>query len=147
MKNMKPLNILTTASKGSHSVFFPAGHPPKIIQLYISIQLHTHTHAFQGLTCSIWRFPGQGSNLSLQLVANTTATATWDPSPIFDLHQSSWQRRILHPLSEAGDQTCHLMVLCQILFRCTTTATPEIEKFCKTQQSHFQMGIPVQPEV
>ena len=38
----------------------------------------------------------------LQLPAYTTATATEDPSCICDLHPSSWQRRILNPLSETG---------------------------------------------
>ena len=33
--------------------------------------------------------------------AYTTATATPDPSPICDLHQSLWQHWILNPLSEA----------------------------------------------
>lgn len=45
----------------------------------------------------------------LQLPAYTTAIATWDPSDIWDLHHSSWQRPILNPLSEARDQTCILM--------------------------------------
>ena len=37
----------------------------------------------------------------LQLPAYTTATATWDLSWVCDY--SSWQRRILNPLSEARD--------------------------------------------
>ena len=39
----------------------------------------------------------------LQLLAYTTATGTWDPSCVFDLHHSSRQHRILHPLSETRD--------------------------------------------
>ena len=31
------------------------------------------------------------------------ATATWDPSCIFDLHPSSRQHRVLNPRSEARD--------------------------------------------
>ena len=38
-----------------------------------------------------------------------TATAILDPSHVFDLHHSSWQHRILNPLSKARDQTCVLM--------------------------------------
>ena len=34
-----------------------------------------------------------------QLPIYTTATAMWDPSCVCDLHHSSWQHRILHPLS------------------------------------------------
>ena len=37
---------------------------------------------------------------------------------------SSWQGRILNPLSEARDWTLHLMVPSQIRFRCTTTGIP-----------------------
>ena len=42
--------------------------------------------------------------------AYTRATATPDPSCIYDLHRRSRQRRILNPLSKAGIQTCNLMV-------------------------------------
>ena len=42
----------------------------------------------------------------LQLLAYTTATETWDPSCICDLHHGSWQCRILNLLVEARDQTC-----------------------------------------
>ena len=35
--------------------------------------------------------------------ADTTATATWDLSLVFDLYHSSWQRWILNPLCGAGD--------------------------------------------
>ena len=40
----------------------------------------------------------------------STATATLDPSRVFDLCQSSWQRQILNLLSEARGQTRNLMV-------------------------------------
>ena len=43
-----------------------------------------------------------------------TATATWDPSRVCDLHHSSWQRQILNSLSEARDQAHNLMVPSQI---------------------------------
>ena len=45
----------------------------------------------------------------LQLLAYATATATQDPSHIWNLHRSSPQPRIPHPLSEAKDQTQVLM--------------------------------------
>ena len=50
-----------------------------------------------------------GVESKLQPPAYTTATATWDPSRICDLHHSSQQRRILNPLSETRDQTHILM--------------------------------------
>ena len=37
------------------------------------------------------------------IIIYTRATATPDPSWIFDLHKSSWQRQILNPLIEARD--------------------------------------------
>ena len=54
--------------------------------------------------------------LELQLLAYTTATATWDPSLDCDLHHSSWQHWILDPLSEAGDQTRILMDTSRVVF-------------------------------
>ena len=53
--------------------------------------------------------------LALQLPAYTTATAMWDPSHVCDLYHSSWQHRILNPLSEVRDQTLILMYTSQIL--------------------------------
>ena len=52
--------------------------------------------------------PGLGGKLELQLPANTTATVTWDPSHICNLHCSSRQHQILNPLSKARDGTCIL---------------------------------------
>ena len=46
-------------------------------------------------------FPGLGVKSKLQLLAYTTATARPDPSLIWDLHQTSWQYRILNPLIQA----------------------------------------------
>ena len=65
-----------------------------------------------------------GVKLQLQLSACTTATATWDPSAICDLYQSSQQHQILHPLREIRDQTCTLMDTSQICFCRATTGTP-----------------------
>ena len=46
---------------------------------------------FNGPTCSIWKFPGLGVELVLQLPAYTTATATPDPSRIWNLCHSLQQ--------------------------------------------------------
>ena len=54
--------------------------------------------------------PGLGAELELQLLADTTAAAMWNPSPVCDLQQC----RILNPLSETRDQTCILMDSSQI---------------------------------
>ena len=47
--------------------------------------------------------PRLGGESELQLVAYATATATLDPSHIFDLHYSSWQHWIPDPPSKARD--------------------------------------------
>ena len=75
-----------------------------------------------GLHMQHMEFPRQG--LELQLPAYTAAIATWDPSRICDLHHSSWQHRILNPLSEARHQTHILMDTSQIHLCCITTETP-----------------------
>ena len=59
----------------------------------------------------------------MQLPATATATATWDPSYVFNLHYSSWQCQIPNPLSEARDQTQILMDTSQIRFCCATVGT------------------------
>ena len=52
--------------------------------------------------------------LQLQAYATATATATWDPRSICDLYCSSWQHRILNPLSEARGRTYILMDTYQV---------------------------------
>ena len=42
--------------------------------------------------------------------AYTRATATQDPSRVCNLYHSSWQRRIVNPLSKGRDRTRNLMV-------------------------------------
>ena len=47
--------------------------------------------------------PRLGVESELQLPVYTPATATQHLSPICDMHHSSWQCRILNPLSKARD--------------------------------------------
>ena len=49
--------------------------------------------------------PRLGVESQQQLTAYITATATRDPSCLFDLHHSSWQRQILNPLERLGTET------------------------------------------
>ena len=58
--------------------------------------------------------PRPGVVSELQLLAYTTVTATWDPSHVLDLSHSSWQCRILNPLSEARLETHILMDTSQV---------------------------------
>ena len=53
--------------------------------------------------------PRLGVESELQLPAYATATATPDLSHVFDVYHSSWQCRILNPLSKARDRTRNLM--------------------------------------
>ena len=53
--------------------------------------------------------PRLGVKSQLQLPAYATATATPDPSRIFDLYHSSLQHWILNPLRQARDETHVLM--------------------------------------
>ena len=78
---------------------------------------------FWGLNSWHMEVPRLGVESELELPAY--ATATQDPSRVFDLQHSSWQCQILNPLSEARDQTCNLMVACRIHFHCTTKGIPQ----------------------
>ena len=58
--------------------------------------------------------PRLGTESELQLLAYTTATATWGLSLICDLHHSSQQCQTLNPLSKARDGTHVLMDSSQV---------------------------------
>ena len=73
--------------------------------------------------------PRLGVQSELQLPAYTTATATPDPSCIFNLHHSSRQCQILNLLSGARDWTRILMDTSWICFHWATTGTPMILYF------------------
>ena len=80
--------------------------------------------------------PRPGVKRELQLLAYDTATATWDPSHICNLHHSSWQCQILNPLSETRDWTHILMDTSQIHYHWTTTGTPDSHSFDISTLSH-----------
>ena len=68
--------------------------------------------------------PSVGAELEMQSLAYTTITAAPDPSCIWDLHHSSWQRRIFKPLNEARDQISILIDTSQIPFYWAMIGTP-----------------------
>ena len=70
--------------------------------------------------------PEQGVDSELQQPALSTATATQDPSHVFDLHHSSWQHHIPNPLSKARDQTHTLMNTSRIRFCWATMGTSDV---------------------
>ena len=95
--------------------------------LYIEGQISTEIFiSYIFLRLHPWHMeaPRLGVKLELQLPVYTTATATWDPSSICDLHHSSQQRWVLNPLSETRNRTYVLMDASQIRFRRATMRTP-----------------------
>ena len=60
--------------------------------------------------------PRIGVESQLQLLACTTATATWDPSRVCHLYHSSRQHQILNSLIEARDRTCVLMDISSVCY-------------------------------
>ena len=58
--------------------------------------------------------PRLGVEGELQLLVYTTGTAMQEPTHVYNLHKSSWQRRIHNPLSEARDRTCIFMDTSQV---------------------------------
>ena len=65
---------------------------------------------FLGLLPPHMEVPRLGAESELQPPAYARATATRVPSRICNLHHSSWQRRIVNPLSKGRDRTRNLMV-------------------------------------
>ena len=68
--------------------------------------VYTHTfYLFFLFTAApaAYEVPRLGVKSEPQLLADTTATATPDPSCICDPHHRSWQHRILNPQNEARD--------------------------------------------
>ena len=68
--------------------------------------------------------PRLGVKSELQLPADTTVTATQNPSHVCDLHHSSRQQGFLNFLSEVRGRTRILMDTSQILFHCATMRAP-----------------------
>ena len=71
---------------------------------------------FLGLHPQHMEVPRLGVQLELQLLAYTTATATSDPSRVWDPHHSPRQCQILNLLSKARNRTRNLMVPSLIYF-------------------------------
>ena len=67
--------------------------------------------------------PRLGVESELQPPAYPTATATWDPSCVCDLHHRLWQSWISHPISEARNRTQIIMDTSWIRLWCATMET------------------------
>ena len=92
---------LAFSSRTANTEFF--------LPFFFFLELHPWHMEVSGL--------GLGVELELQLPAYTTATAMPDPTCVCDLHPSSWQCRILTPLSEARNGTRILMDTSQVRYR------------------------------
>ena len=95
-----------------------------ILSTYLSIYLYAYLFI---LLCkaSPLAYGSSQARAESELRLPAYVTATWDPSHICDLHQlSSWQHRILDPLSEARDQIgCVLIDASWVHFHCATKGT------------------------
>ena len=79
---------------------------------------------FLGLHLQHMEVPRLGVESELQLLAYTTAIATWNLSSIQDPHWSSRQCWIPDPLNEGRDRTLFFRDTSQIHFHCAAMETP-----------------------
>ena len=78
---------------------------------------------FRAATALYIEIPRLGVTSEVQLPAYTTSTSTPDLSCTWDLRCSSWQCRILNPLSEARDRTHILMDTSRVCYHWATVGT------------------------
>ena len=69
---------------------------------YMCIHVCFFFFLFRDVPAAYESFQPRGQN-GAAAKAYTTATATWAPSHICNLHHSMWQHGILNPISEAKD--------------------------------------------
>ena len=81
---------------------------------------------FEIVVAFFFEIPRLRVEWELQLPAYTTATAMQDPSRICDLHHSSWQCRILNPLSGARDKSSSSWILVGIIKCWAMTGTLQL---------------------
>ena len=79
--------------------WFESGKTKVVLESCFGI--HLSFFAFLGPHPRHMEVPRLGVESQLQLLAYTTAAATWDLSHVCDLHHNSWQCWIPDPLSEA----------------------------------------------
>ena len=115
----------------SSTSFFPYRLLPHIHYIYVCVFLGLHPRHVE--------VPRLAVELELQPPTTAIATATWDLSHVCDLHHSSQQRRILHPLSEARDPTCNLMDESQIRFHWATMGTPRTLLFLRSPWNYWKL--------
>ena len=95
----------------------PQNHKPYNDSSFFFFLLGPHLWDMEG--------PRLGVESELQLPAYATDTVP-DPSPISDLHHSSWQHQVLNRLSKAKDQTHVLMDTSQVHYHSAMMGIPYI---------------------
>ena len=89
-------------------------HTDRLLKFYLFT--HLFSFCFLGPHPQHIKVARLGVKSELQLPDYTTATATWDPSCICDLHHSTGQRQIPDPLSKARGQTHISWILIRFVF-------------------------------
>ena len=84
---------------GDGGLNVPQKPPPKT--------LFSHESCLFGLYLHHMEVPRLGVESELKLLGYTIAAVRWDPSRIFDVHFSSWQRQIFNPLSRGQGLNPH----------------------------------------
>ena len=108
------------------------GDQRKSLLLYLFIYLFICLLVFLGPHSQHMEVPRLGVESELHLPVHITATATWNPSCVCNLHHSPRQCRILNPLNKARDRIRNLMGPSRIPLHCVRTGTPKASYF-KTQ--------------
>jgi len=96
--------------------------------------IKSYIYIYLGLYPRHMEVPRLGVKSELQLLAYTTATATWDPSRDCELHHSSQHYQILNPLRKVRDWTCILMDPTWVCYHWATTGTPKFIILITKQQ-------------
>ena len=86
--------------------------------------------------------PAHGSSQTRGPIGAATATATGDPSGVYNPHHSSPQHQILNPLSQARDRTHVLTDASQFHYHCATTGTPTYFYLLRIQVVSFCLDFP-----
>ena len=124
-KSRWPVSLWTIVWQKSGESIKPQGSRGKIYYCPCYTKANSFSFfVFSGPHLRHMEVPRLGVELELHLLAYTTARATPDPSHICDQHRSSWQCRILTPLSEARDQTCVLGYTNRVRYHWATVGTP-----------------------
>ena len=140
-----PTTMFGSAPRGTSPQ--PTTHirsPPHIAVFFFVVFLFFCFLFFLGPQVLHMEVPRLGAESELQLPAYTTAIATWDPSLVCNLHDSSRQLWILNPLSKARGQTCILVDPSRVHHPWATMGTPSCSFWpLPSEGKHCVLSIPL----